>query len=157
MEIRKMKIIRPAWLALVLLFSMTAPAQQPVKWSYSQKKISNRQYEIYITARLEAGWHLYSQNQPADAIGLPTKIRFSKNPLVAYKGSLMEKGKLKKIKEEILGTEEWLYEEEVSFIQLMEMKNRGKTNVNGTIEFQVCTNERCLYPATINFSISLNQ
>ena len=38
-----------------------AQLQNPVHWTYSVKEISATQVELLFTAKLDAGWHLYSQ------------------------------------------------------------------------------------------------
>lgn len=121
------------------------------------KKINNTQYEIRLIASIDKGWHLYSQRQPDDAIALPTAISFVKHPLVSLKGDVQEKGELIKQKEASLGIESWVYEEHVQFIQIIELKNKTKTSLSGNIEFQACTNEKCLPPAKFNFSIVLQE
>ena len=141
----------------VLIMGNNTFAQQPVKWSYDAKKLGANKYELHIRANIDAGWHLFSQKQPESAIALPTTIQFTKNPLISLKGKIKEQGDLKKRKEETLDIESWLYEGEVSFVQLIETKGKAKTNVNGNIEFQVCTDEKCLPPATISFSIPLKE
>ena len=144
-------------LILLVVIAFVAKSQQPVKWNWSVKKITDKQYEIYLTASIDHGWHIYSQKQPKEAIASPTTIVFSKNPLIALKGKILEKGNLMKIKEEVLGTESWMYENEISFVQRVELKGNVKTNINGSVEFQVCTNEKCLPPATVAFSLAVKE
>ena len=70
---------------------------EPVKWNFSsKKKISDKVYEIHLTATLDNGWHIYSQTQPKDAISQPTKIAFTSNPLTNLEGSVKEVGKMEK-------------------------------------------------------------
>jgi hypothetical protein len=156
MEIRKIKKM----ISLYLIFACTVgftTAQKPVKWTYSAKKISDSRYELQINAKIDEGWHIYSQNQPQSAIAAPTTITFNKNPLIKLKGKIQEQGKLKKKKEEVIDSESWWYEKEVSFVQLVELKGKTKTSVNGNIAFQVCTDEKCLPPTTISFNIPLKE
>ena len=57
-------------------------AQSPVSWSFASKKVSDNVYEVRLTATMQPGWHLYSQNQPEDAIAIPTSFNFNNNPLL---------------------------------------------------------------------------
>ena len=62
------------------LGTITVRAQlNPVSWSFTSKKITDKTYEVHLTATMQSGWHLYSQVQPEDAIAIPTgfKIRIS--------------------------------------------------------------------------------
>lgn len=142
---------------LPILFSGTALlAQQPVHWTYSAKKISDRTYEVHLRAAVDDGWHIYAPKQPENFIGTPTSIQFIKNPLVVISGEPVVKGELVKKKEPTLGIESWEYLDQVDFVQQISLKANIKTNVNGTIAFQVCTDEKCLQPTKVNFSVALD-
>jgi thiol:disulfide interchange protein DsbD len=144
-----------ALLFFSLLFTKGYSQQRPVRWNYSVKKISDKLYEVHLKAVINDGWHIYSQEQPKDAIGLPTTVKFTANPLLSLKGNLQEKGKLEKVKNEDLGMENHQYQNEVEFVQVVAMKANVKTNITGNIEFMACTDERCLPSETISFSLQL--
>jgi thiol:disulfide interchange protein DsbD len=132
-----------------------ANAQNPVSWSYSSKKLINNQYEIYLVATIQSGWHLYSQNQPDDAIAQPTSFSFNKNPLLSFDGKVKEIGKMKKFKDEVLDVTANQYSNKVTFVQKVKLKGKARTNVTGNLNFQTCDDKRCLPPKTVNFSIPL--
>ncbi len=127
----------------------------PVSFSFASKKISNNVYEVHITASLDRGWHLYSQSQPKDAIALPTTINFNKNPLLEFDGSVKEIGKLEKFVDKELDVSANQYSNQVTFVQKVKVKGKAKTNVTGKLEYQVCTDEKCLPAKTVNLSIAL--
>lgn len=141
-------------LGLCLLLIKTN-AQDPVSLSYKAKKLADKQYEIVISAKLEDGWHLYSQTQPESAVAIPTEIRFNKNPLIVLTGKLQEKGQMEKYTDRTLGIEAWQYAEKVEFTQIASLKTNVKTNLAGTITYQLCNDERCLPPKTVSFSIAI--
>jgi len=141
--------------ALCLALPVFVMAQSPVKWTYSAKKTGEKAYEVHITASIEKGWHLYAQIQPEDAIALPTEIKFNSNPLLTFTGNIKEVGKLEKTKELTLGTEAWQYGDKVDFVQTIKLKANVKTNIGGSIEFQACTDEKCLPPKTVKFSLGI--
>lgn len=133
-------------------------AQQPVKWTYEAKKISEKVYEVHLKANIQGGWHLYAQKQPESFIGSPTTIKFNKNPFLIFSGKTEETGKLEKTKEPTLGIEAWQYANEVVFVQSVSLKNNSvKTRISGSIEFQVCTDKKCLPPTTTSFSLAINE
>lgn len=139
----------------VALTFHVAAAQNPVSWTYSSKKIAADQYEVILTATIQPGWHLYSQNQPKDAIAQPTSFKFNKNPLLNFEGKVKEVGKLEKYKDEVLDVSAHQYSNKVDFVQKVKIKGKAKTNVTGSLEFQTCDDSRCLPPKTVNFSIAL--
>ena len=64
----------------------------PVKWTFSAKKIADKQFEVEMKAVILPGWHLYSQQQPEDAIAIPTEFVLNQNPLLSLKGKIKEVG-----------------------------------------------------------------
>lgn len=82
-------------------------------------------------------------------------MKFRQNPLVQLKGAIRTEGSLTKVKEEQLGIETWQFADRVSFVQVIQLKGKARTNVNGSIEFQACTDEKCLPNAVINFQIPI--
>ncbi|HEY8970731.1 MAG TPA: protein-disulfide reductase DsbD domain-containing protein [Puia sp.] len=129
----------------------------PIVWQYSAKKIAERTYEVHLTAQLEAGWHAYSQQQPKEAVAQPTEIHFKSNPLISITGKVKEVGALEKWKDEASGIMANQYANKVDFIQVVRLKANVRTNVSGSLTYQVCTDEMCLAPRTETFSISLGE
>ena len=145
-------------LVIILLFIAAATKAQvvnPVSWTYTAKKTSDKTYEVRLTATIQSGWHLYSQSQPNDAIAEPTKITFNKNPLLKLDGNIKEEGKMEKFHDAKLDLSANQYSSKVEFVQTVKMKATAKTNVTGTVRFQTCNDEKCLPPKTVNFSIAL--
>jgi hypothetical protein len=144
-------------IALGFMMATAAKAQMPtpVSWTYTATKTSDKTYEIRITATMQSGWHLYSQTQPSDAIIIPTKITFNKNPLLKLDGNIREEGKLEKFRDEKVDISANQYSSKVEFVQVIKMKAAAKTNVSGTVRFQTCNDEKCLPAKTVTFSIAL--
>ena len=112
-------------------------------------------YEVRLIANMQSGWHLYSQNQPKDAIAEPTKITFNKNPLLKTDGNIKEEGKMEKFHDATLDLSANQYSSKVEFVQMFKMKANAKTTVTGSVRFQTCNDERCLPPKTVNFTVAL--
>jgi thiol:disulfide interchange protein DsbD len=143
-------------LVLVLTITQLSFAQNPVSWTFKSKKISDKVFELHLTATIQPGWHLYSQKQPDDAIAQPTEFRFNKNPLLDFDGKVKEIGKLEKFVDKKLDISANQYSNKVDFVQVVKLKGNAKTNVTGNLEFQTCDDKKCLPPKTVNFSIALN-
>lgn len=140
---------------LFLTSTLFAQSGKKVSWTYSAKKIEGNEYEIRLSATIQPGWHMYSQNQSSDAIALPTKITFTKNPLVTLQGNTTEKGKLLDEYEKATASRSKYYQGKVDFIQKIKLKGSAKTSVSGEIEFMVCDDKQCLPPEKVKFSIKL--
>jgi thiol:disulfide interchange protein DsbD len=143
------------FLFLVAGFFSANAQLNPVTWSFSAKKTGDKTYEIHMTARIMPGWHLYSQEQPDDAIPMPTTFKFNSNPLINKEGKIKEIGKLEKIKDDVLGSSVNQYSNTVSFVQKVKLKANVKTNFTGNVEYQTCDDKKCLPPKTVNYSIAL--
>ena len=146
-------------LILFFLFSVsltaTAQVKDPVKWSFTSKKISTGNYEIHLTAAIESGWHIYSQSTP-DGGPVATAFTFNKNPLASKDDKTKEVGKLETHFEKLFDVEVKQYSKKVDFVQKFKVKGAVKTAVTGTVEFMVCNDKECLPPKKLNFSISIN-
>lgn len=142
-------------LGLIVVLLVQAQVQNPVDWSFSAKKINANTYEVYMTANLEPGWHVYSQSTP-DGGPVPTTISFAKNPLVSLNGKAKEVGKLEQRFEELFGVDVKQFSNKVSFVQTIQVKGKVKTSLTGNVEFMTCNDRECLPPTTQKFSIALN-
>lgn len=144
----------------ILLIGLTyvvliSHAQNPINWNFTSKKISDKTYEVHLTANIQLGWHLYSQHQPDDALAIPTNFTINNNPLLKLDGKIKEVGSMEKFKDKILGVSAHQYSNKVDFVQVVKLKSNAKTNLSGSVEFQTCDDKKCLPPKTVNFNIAL--
>ena len=144
------------FLSTAVLFSVLfLDAQNPVSWAFSAKRVDDKTFEIHMTATIQKGWHLYSQDQPEDAIAIPTAFTITANPLFKLDGKIKEVGKMEKFTDKQLGLSANQYSNSVDFVQVVKLKGSGKTNVTGNVEFQTCDDKKCLPPKTVNFNVAL--
>jgi hypothetical protein len=140
----------------ILLGCFTASAQlNPVNWNFTVKKIADKTYELRAKATMQQGWHLYSQNQPKDAIAIPTGFTIQSNPLFKLDGKMKEIGNLEKFHDKTLDVSANQYSNSVDFVQIIKMKTTAKTNISGSVEYQTCNDEKCLPPKTVPFSLAI--
>jgi len=139
----------------VAAFTIACNAQSPVSWSFTSKKLDDKTFEVHMTATIQPGWHLYSQQQPEDAIAIPTEFAFVANPLVTKEGAIKEKGKMEKFHDANLDVSANQYAKTVDFVQVVKLKGKVKTNLTGTVEYQTCDDKKCLPPKKVNFSVAL--
>ncbi len=142
-------------LGIIVTTALMTNAQviNPVTWSFSAVKVSDKVYEIHMKANIQSGWHLYSQTQPDDAIAQPTEITVNANPLFTREGKIKEVGKMELMKDAALGISANQYSTTVDFVQKVKMKGNVKTNFTGSVEFQTCDDKKCLPPKKVNFSV----
>ena len=131
-----------------------AQSAKQVQWSYTAKKITDKVYEVRMTATIGANYHLYAQNAGVEG-PLPTVFKFVNNPLAGLDGKVKEDGRLIKKREEVWGGNVQYYENTVDFIQVVKLKGNIKTNLAGSVEFMVCNEKQCLPPSTIEFKVNI--
>lgn len=143
-------------LFFVVLFAASegfAQLANPVKWTYSARKISDKEYELHMTAMLDDKWHLYAQD--AGEGPEPTTFKFNANPLVKLDGKVKEIGKLEKAYDPNFNSTLKFYSNRVDFVQKVKLKSSASTLVKGTVSYMVCDDKRCLPPKEVPFSIKL--
>ena len=148
--------MKAAILSTFLFLTMAVSAQNPVTWTFTSKKLADNSYEIHMLATIEKGWHLYSQDQPEDAVANPTTFTITNNPLIEKVGKIKEVGKMQKFHDNELDISANQYSEKVEFVQTIKLKGNVKTSFNGSVEYQTCDDKKCLPPKTVNFKIALD-
>jgi hypothetical protein len=122
----------------------------PVKWSYAAKKIDKEQAVVFIKATIDKGGHIYSQNV-ADGGPVKTSFRFDKSDDYTLNGNTSEPKAVSKY-EKAFSMNVQYFEQSVIFQQKVKLKN-GQASVNGTLNYMVCSNQQCLPPEDVEFSI----
>ena len=140
--------------SFALSYAVAQTESNPVSWSYSAKKIANKQYELHITATIQGNWHIYSQN--AGEGPEPTVITFGKNPLVKLDATTKEVGKLETKYDPNFKSTLKFYSNKVDFVKKITLKSTANTLVKGTISYMVCNDKKCLPPKEIQFSIKVD-
>lgn len=148
-----MKKIYLAFLSFFLLTSAFAQIENPVKWSYTAKKISDKVFDVYVTATLENKWHIYAQD--AGEGPEPTSLSFGKNPLLKFDGKVKEEGKLEKEYDKNFNSTLKFYSNKVSFVQRVKLKSAVATVIKGSVNYMVCNDRKCLPPKEIPFIVKI--
>ena len=142
---------------IISLFVLTATAGRaqlsPVTWSFSASKTGDKMYEVKMVATIQNKWHIYSQNQPEDAVILPTTFMFNPNPLFSLEGKVKETGKMEKFTDKELGLSANQYSNTVIFTQKVKLKANVRTSLTGSVEYQTCDDKKCLPPKTVPYTI----
>jgi thiol:disulfide interchange protein DsbD len=149
-----MKKIVALSFCLAMLNWAGAQVKSPVQWSFTAKKVDVSTYEVHLTATVENGWHLYSQTTP-DGGPVATSISFAKNPLLTFQGTAKEVGRMEQRHEALFGVDVKQYSDKVDFVQIVKLKGKAKTALNGSVEFMTCNDQECLPPQSKKFSIAL--
>jgi hypothetical protein len=145
-------MIRFPLLLLLGLLTANAQAQNFVQLDYSSKKLSDKEFEIRITATVARPWHIYSQSSPKGG-PLATSFELNKNPLIVLEGKMAEEGELKKEYMDVFDVEAKYYEDKVVFVQKIKLKSKAETSLSGTMEYMLCKNGQCTTPQRQKFVV----
>lgn len=143
---------------LALLFislSVSAQVFNPVKWSTSYKQVSEKEYDLIITATIDPGWNIYSQFTSPDG-PVPTAFYFDDGAHYERVGAVKEKGHKKEGPDPLFEgvTVIKFTKGPVTFTQRVKVKDISKP-ITGYLEFMTCDDERCLPPTEESFSFTL--
>lgn len=142
--------------ALLLTFVSVAALQaqifDPVKWSYSVNRVSDSEAELVFTAKIESGWHLYSQKIDGDG-PIPTSFNFKELNGATLEGEVNE-GEGHKEFDPNFEMELKYFENETNFVQKVKVSSAA-SKILGELEFMVCNDERCLPPEYVDFEFDV--
>lgn len=141
--------------AFFLVASASAQIENPLTWTYTAKKVSDKVYDVLVTATIAPKWHVYAQD--AGEGPEPTTFSFAKNPLLTLDGKVKEIGTLEKEYDKNFNSVLKFYSTKVNFVQRVKLKSNATTVVKGTVTFMVCNDQKCLPPKEIPFSVMVNE
>ena len=128
-----------------------AKIYDPVKWSFSSEKLNENEYNLIITAKIEKGWHVYSQFID-DGGPIPTSFKFKPSKDYQLVDKVTESPKAVGAFDKNFNMQIAWHKNQVVFKQKISLLV-PKTTIAGTLEFMVCNDERCLPPAEVEFTI----
>jgi hypothetical protein len=116
--------------------------------------MKENEFELYLTAAIAPGWHIYALTQNGSYV-VPTTVDFSPNPLITFKGKMTETGTLMIKHEELLGIDLLYYENKMEISQKLGLKASVHTALNGKIHFMACNGQQCTAPQTVPFTVEI--
>ena len=141
-------------LLIFIVYNTQAQILEPVKWSFSSKKVNDKEADLLITAKIEKGWHVYSQFIEEGG-PIPTSFKFTPSSDFSLSGKVSEAPKAVSAFDKNFNMQIAWHETQVVFKQRIKLKN-PKTTVSGVLEFMVCNDEKCLPPAEVEFKIPVD-
>jgi len=143
-----------AFYVLAFVTQLNAQIYNPVKWSSASKQISDDEYELTWSAKIDAGWYMYSQYIEGEDGPSPTVITFENAKAIKLIGKNIEGGHIKKMYDEIFAMNITKFTELATFKQKIKVLDDSKP-ITGYVNFQTCDNSKCLPPTDYEFSFNL--
>jgi hypothetical protein len=137
---------------MLVAVSSNAQILQPVKWTIESKKLNDKEFEIVCTAKIDKGWHLYSQFAEPDG-PTPTSFNLEASTKFTPIGKVTEeKGHV--VYEELFKMEVKYFEDKAVFVQKIKKVTTEKVTVVGEIDFMSCNDRSCV-PAYFDIEVEL--
>ena len=148
-----MKKLMVALMGILLASSLWAQQLDPVKWNYSVKETSATEAELVFTAKLDAGWHLYSQYTDPNG---PLAIVFEFTPSADYQlvGKVREPKPHEEM-DEIFGCVVKSFSGTVVFRQKVKRLSDKDFAVKGIVSYQLCNDGSCIAPEDHDFTFKV--
>jgi thiol:disulfide interchange protein len=143
-------------LLLLLFIATTNYAQilKPVKWSYSVNRINDCEAELIFKAKIDKGFHVYSQFLDRDDGPVATTFNFEKSIDCILIGKVTE-GKPLEEYDPNFEMKLKFFANEASFKQKIKISNLKAFSVKGYLNFMVCDETKCLPPEDIDFEFKI--
>ena len=129
----------------------TAQIHEPVIWETSVEKINDSDYNLIISATIEDGWHLYSQNVPEGGpIATSISINEDEEKFQLIGKPSEDEGHTEF--DNVFNMKIKFFEEKASFKQKIRLLTNDKIKIEGIVEFMVCDDTFCLPPTEVDIS-----
>ena len=136
----------------------TAQAQilNPVKWSTSVEQGKDGEATLVMTAIIDKGWHLYSQDI-GDNGPIPTSFTFTESKYFSVSGKTSE-GQAEEVYDPNFDMKLKYFSHEAIFKQKIKVKCKNDFTLKGNVSFMVCDDKQCLPPdeADLTFKVKGN-
>ena len=149
-----MKKLAIAGLLLILLPLYTfTQILEPVTWSFKVEQTSPEEATLLMTATIEEGWHLYSQDIPEGG-PLPTIFEFEKSPNYSLIGKVEEPESITEYDPNFEMTLKF-FDGKPVFKQKIKVLSKESFTITGYLEFMCCDDTKCLPPDDVDFTFKI--
>jgi thiol:disulfide interchange protein DsbD len=148
------KIFSLSIFLIFLLQFAQAQITNPVSWSFNSRKISDTEYELYFDAKINKGWHLYSNELPGGG-PIPTSFIYDDTHGFSLIGELETSPDPVEVFDEIFNLDLGYFGDEVRFTQKIKISDPNLSKIEGFVEYMSCDDERCTPPAETPFIFSI--
>ncbi len=154
--IRYSHMAKSLFLTIGLIFStlLFGQIQDPIKWSSTVNTISETEAELVFTAKIDKGWHLYSQTLPNDDGPIATEFTFTESADYELIGEVVEPEAISEFDKNFDMVLNY-FSKEVSFKQRIKVLNPDGFTVQAESYSMVCNDEMCLPPEAIEFEFKI--
>jgi thiol:disulfide interchange protein DsbD len=140
--------------AVGLLFFSAHAQELHAHWSIKPVKVSDCEYDIVFSVKIDEPWHIYSIVPTKDGPN-PTKIKFNKSDEYEVSGKLTESKPIVEM-DPVFEAEVRSFDGKATFTQRIKALRTGKITLKGKYEYQICTDAMCEFPPAEKFSVDVD-
>ena len=141
-SIKKAAIVLMIALISIMSFNGHSQIVTPVKWIYSVKQTKADEADLVLTAKIDKGWHLYSQFLKPGA-ELPTLFIYEKNNSYKLIGKTKEP-KPKVEYDDMFKMDVQFFDLKAVFVQKVKVLSKKDFVVKVKVDAQSCNDETCV-------------
>jgi thiol:disulfide interchange protein DsbD len=147
--------IRNQVFAILLLACGLASAQilEPVSWSTSVRTLEGGRLELVASAKIDAGWHVYSQFIGSDG-PIPTTFMTPDSKDLVVQRPVREPKPIIEF-DKNFGMELAYFSKKVDFVIDAKRKNQSAFTYTAEVDFMVCDDARCLPPELVSLTFKV--
>lgn len=149
------RILFPLIVFLFSAFSGFAQIVNPVHWTFSSKQVDQDTYLLLCTARIDKGWHVYSQFLESDQGPVATSFTFAPSPRYKCVGKVEESPAPKSEFDPNFEMKVSYFESRASFTQKVKVTPGAAFSISGSVNYMTCEEGRCLPPSDVEFSFAI--
>lgn len=149
------KRIVPFLLALLTVVAASAQVLNPVHWSYSVKEISSDELELRFTAKIDNGWHLYSQKSDPNG-PIPMEVTFNESTDYKRMGEVLEP-KYHEEMDDVFKVMVRSFSGTAVFRQKIKRLTDKPFKVTGSLYYQLCNDGSCIAPDDVPFAFNVKE
>ncbi len=141
--------------ALGFAIMTSAQVLNPTHWTYSVRELSDDQLELVFTAKIDAGWHLYSQKSDPNG-PIPMQITFNESDSYERIGSVMEP-KAHEEFDDVFKVTVRYFDGTAVFRQKIRRLTEKPFKVTGSLYYQLCNEGSCIAPDDLPFAFNVKE
>ncbi|MBZ4040858.1 protein-disulfide reductase DsbD family protein [Flavobacterium hibisci] len=127
-----------------VISNLTAQIYDPVSFTTTVKETGENKYTLSIIAKIDKGWHVYSQHVPQGGPA-PTAFTFPKSKNYKTIGGVTEPDG-HEVDDPVFNMRIKYFADKAVFTQNIERKTADAFTINASIFFMVCNDNSCLPP-----------
>jgi thiol:disulfide interchange protein len=148
------KALSTTILFLFLFSGLFAQMESHVSWQYSTKRTSDNEAELILKAKVDAGWHLYSQFFP-DGGPIRLEFKFEKSPAYELIGKVGETPAPKEVLDKVFDIKVKYFEKNATFTQKIKLISGKPFTIKGSLSGQICMEDGACMMVNEDFEFNL--